>query len=32
MSEEFEKKGAKDRLAVGLDKSEFVEFLTINYQ
>lgn len=32
MSKEFENKGAKDRLAVGLDKSEFVEFLTRNYQ
>lgn len=32
MSKEFENKGVKDRLAVGLDKSEFVEFLTINYQ
>jgi hypothetical protein len=31
MSKEFEKKGAKDRLAVGLDKSEFIEFLDRNY-
>ena len=32
MSKELEKKGTKDRLAVGLDKSEFIKFLNTNYQ